>query len=34
MKSDGTYARRTPSRGKRPVSSQEWLLKQALTAQK
>jgi polyphosphate kinase len=29
MQSDGNYVRRLPVKGKRPVNSQEWLLKQA-----
>ena len=34
MKSDGTYARRTPPAGKRSLSSQEWLLKRAVAGSK
>jgi polyphosphate kinase len=34
MKSDGTYARRAVAGGKRPASSQEWLLKRAVAGQK
>jgi len=34
MKSDGTYAHRSPLSGKRAVNSQEWLVKQTVSASK
>jgi len=34
MKSDGTYVRRPPAGGKRAINSQEWLVGQAVAAQK
>jgi len=34
MKSDGTYARRSPSGGKKSLNSQEWLIQQATAGQK